>query len=102
MSVFRKYPWEEIYRYFQFKRDDSQDGLDVGETIASINSVTSKDKATGIDMSATMLSNISIFDDTQVTYLLKAGVSGSKYILDFKAISSRGQKLEGSVEIGVF
>ena len=64
MSVFRKYVWEEVYRYFQFKRDDGQDGLDVGETITSINSVTSKDKATGIDMSATMLSNISIYNDT--------------------------------------
>lgn len=98
--VFTKYAYEERTRYFEFKRDDGRDGLATGETLTSP-TVTCADADTGADCSSSMISGVSVVDDTKVAYTLKAGTAGSSYILDIRAVTTTGQKLEGKVEVEV-
>jgi hypothetical protein len=97
---FEKYAYEEVYRYFQFKRTDGKDGLATNEILVS-HSVTCKEKETGADYTSTMITNTAISGETQVVYLLKGGVSGTLYNIEVKAVTTQGQKLEGFVEIAV-
>lgn len=97
---FTKYAYEEVFRYYEFKRIDGKDGLATGEIIVS-HAVTCREKSTGTDVTSTMISNASIVDDTQVTYKLKSGEAGKTYQIIIKAVTSAGQKLEGVVEIYV-
>lgn len=100
--MFTKFDWEERYRYYQFKRPDGQDGLATGEVLASVDSVTCFEITSPyLDCSATMISNVAIYSSTQVTYLLKAGETGKNYLITVKATTTLGQKLEGTVNIGI-
>ena len=100
MADFTKYTYEERYRYYKFKRPDGEDGLAAGEILVS-HTVEALEKSAGTDVTATMISNASIVDDTQVTYKLKAGEAGKTYQIIIKAVTSAGQKLKGVVEIYV-
>ena len=99
MADFTKYAYEEIYRFFEFKRTDGKDGLATGETVDSA-VVTCADSA-GVDCTAAMISNTSTVNSTQVTYKLKAGSVGKAYTVTIKAVTSLGQKLEGIATIAV-
>jgi hypothetical protein len=48
MIVFRKYAYEERYRFYEFARTDGLDGLAEGEEIVSY-AVTCAEKETGTD-----------------------------------------------------
>jgi hypothetical protein len=100
MVDFQKYAYEEVYRYYEFKRSDGKDGLATGETI-STPAVTCKDATTGTDCSADMISNVSVVNSTQVVYKLKSGTVGSTYTVEVKALTSSGQKLEGKATIEI-
>jgi len=100
MINFTKYAWEEVHRYFEFKRPDGKDGLAVGETVSSVTSMTSTD-SNGIDCSSDMLASVVVANNTQVSYTLKAGTVGMSYVLDIKVVTSLGQHLEGKVNISV-
>lgn len=97
---FEKFDYEEVFRYFQFKRTDDQDGLADDETIIS-QTVTCQDLVTGVDCSSDMISNVSSLLGTQVIYKLKAGIAGNLYKIIIKVVTSNTQKLEGSVIIKV-
>lgn len=100
--MFTKFDWEERYRYYQFKRPDGQDGLAVGEVLLSADSVTCFEITSPfLDRSSTMISNVAIYSSTQVTYLLKGGETGKNYIVTVKATTTLGQKLEGTINIGI-
>jgi hypothetical protein len=99
MVVFEKYAYEEVFRYYEFKRTDGKDGLATGETITA-HTVTCAD-ADGLDCSAAMISSTSVVDDTRVTYKLKAGEAGETYTVTVTATTSAGQKLKGVVKIRV-
>jgi len=105
--MFQKYPYEERYRYFQFRRSDYQDGLSVSPPeylVASGSpsdlSVVCTDKD-GNDCSSSMISSVQIYMSTQVMYLLKGGDSGKTYTITIKATTNLGQKLEAVVQVGV-
>ena len=98
MASFVKYEYEEIYRYFEFKRDDGRDGLAENETLETC-SVTCTDS--GGNVQAGMIDDVGIVNDTQVQYKLLGGTVGETYTIDVRAVTSNGQKLEGKTEIEV-
>ena len=100
MPDFTKYAYEEIFRYFQFKRPDGQDGLGAAEILSS-QAVTCAEKETLVDTTATMISDTGIYDNTQVIYKIKGGTVGKSYYVYVRAITSTGQKLEGDVIVTV-
>jgi hypothetical protein len=100
MIVFRKYAYEEVYRAYEFARDDDLDGLASGETISS-HVVTCAEKVAGTDRTATMISNTSVVSGTQVSYLLKGGTAGTEYVITVTAVTTLGQKHKGVVDISI-
>jgi hypothetical protein len=48
-----------------------------------------------------MISDDSIVENTKVKYKLKAGTAGKSYTVIVKAVTSSGQKLEGTADIDV-
>lgn len=98
MIAFRKYAYEERYRAYEFARDDDGDGLADGETISS-HAVACAEKVAGTDCTAAMISNTSVVDDTQVSYLLKGGTAGTEYVITVTAVTDLGQKIKGQVGI---
>jgi len=100
--MFTKYPYEVRYRYFQFKRPDNLDGLAVGETLATVDSVTCLEVSSPyLDVTSDMIANFAIYLNTQVVYMLQGGLAGRTYMITIKATTSLGQKLEGVVYIKV-
>lgn len=100
MVVFKKFAYEERYRAYEFKRDDGNDGLAEGETIVS-HTVACAEKETGTDCTSAMISNTSVVDGTQVSYLLKGGTAGTIYVVSVTAITTLGQKLKAQTEISI-
>ncbi len=100
MIAFQKYAYEEVFRYYEFARDDGKDGLASGETLSS-QTVTCTEKIAGTDRTVTMISDTSIIDSTKVSYKLKAGAAGTIYYVDVRVVTSSGQKLEGKIEVEV-
>lgn len=96
-----KRSWEEIYRYHQFRRTDGRGWLNSLETIASVDSVSCREKETGTDVTSEMISNEAVYsgDNTSVIYLLKSGTQGIVYTICIKIISSNGQKFEDELEV---
>jgi hypothetical protein len=96
-----KRPWEEIFRYHQFRRTVGSGWLNSSETIASIHSITCREKETGTDTTSDMISNEAVYsgDNTSVIYMLKGGTPGIVYVINFKIISSNGQKFEDELEV---
>jgi hypothetical protein len=99
MADFEKYPYEEVFRYYEFARTDGRDGLASDETLSSC-TVACVD-ADGTDCSTAMISNAAVVENTQVKYKLKAGSAGTSYTVIVKAVTSTGQKLEGTASIDV-
>jgi hypothetical protein len=97
--VFEKYAYEELFRYFQFRRPDKNDGLADDETIISA-TVICKD-STGTDKSSEMISDISVVEDTKVKYKIKAGSEGEAYIVYIKGVTSKGQAPQGHSDIKI-
>lgn len=91
---FTKYAYEEVFRYFEFRRGDGKDGLADGETL-SAQAVTCVGKGTSTDYTSAMIASTSIVNQTQVKYLLKAGTLGRNYHVIVKVTTSNSQKLEG-------
>lgn len=94
MQDFAKYSYEELYRYYQFRREDGLDGLADLETISS-HTVTCVDVETGDDKTAEMIDGSSVVDGTMVEYLLKNGTAGKRYLVIIRAVTSNGQTFEG-------
>jgi hypothetical protein len=99
MADFWKYASEVRWRYYEFKRTDSQDGLAPGETISSPTAICLD--ADGVDCSATMISNVTAINSTQVSYKLKAGTAGKSYMLYFEAPTSNAQVVKGESSVDV-
>ena len=100
MTDFTKYEYEEVFRYYDFEREDGLDGLGDGETLSSV-AVTCQD-ADGADCSADMISDAAIVSGTfKASYKLKAGTAGETYTVVVQVETSEGQKLEGRATIEV-
>lgn len=100
MPDFTKYAYEEVFRYYDFERSDSLDGLADGETLSSV-TVTCKDTA-GNDCTSAMISNSAVVSSSaKAVYKLKAGTAGTSYIIYVKGVTSEGQKMEGRVTVDV-
>jgi hypothetical protein len=95
-----KKSYEEFFRYHEFKRDDGNGWLGDSETILAA-TVTAKERDTGMDVSASMISDVAPYNNTQVEYKLKAGTAGKIYVLTIQVATSTGQKFEDSLEAGV-
>jgi hypothetical protein len=95
---FRKSVYEEMYRYFEFSRDDAQDGLIDGEAITSY-TVTATDNADGSDVTAAMISGVSTVSDTRVVYFVSGGTVQHAYTITVKVETSRGQRFEGEASV---
>jgi len=100
MIAFRKHPYEERYRAYEFSRADGLDGLADGESLVACD-VSCVERDSGDDCASAMISNISVVNGTKVTYLLKQGTSGTVYILSITGETNFGQKLKGLVEIAI-
>lgn len=100
MINFRKYAYEELWLYYAFARADGKDGLAAGETISSV-AVTCLDSG-GVDKSATMISDAAVHSPaTTIIYKLKGGTAGSTYTVVVKAVTTEGQKIEGTSTVEV-
>jgi hypothetical protein len=100
--IITKQAYEEFWRYHNFLRSDGNGWLAVGETVSTC-TVLVKEKITGTDVSATMVSGV-VPDGTPVTrvkYYLKGGVSGTTYIIEIRCVTSTGQKFEDEIEVKV-
>ncbi len=98
MIDFSKSPWEEVYRYFEFARDDGMDGLVAGETIASA-TVTAID-SNGNDKSDDLIDEVT-HNGTRVTYRLRGGDHDNIYTITVRIVTTRGQQIEGTARIYV-
>lgn len=89
--MFIKSVYEEFYRLYDFSPL-----LADGETISNP-TVLVTEKKTGTDKSSTMVSNISVYNDTKVKYKIKAGTANKLYIITIRCETSNSQKFEGQV-----
>ena len=86
--IIAKTAYEVFYRYRDFTL-----WLASGETLSTA-TVTITDAVTGIDMSSTMVANVTVYQTTQVKYQLKGGVAGSSYNISIKVVTSNAQDFE--------
>jgi len=86
---------EEFFRYHDFAL-----WLNESETLSS-GEVKAYEKDSGIDVSSTIISDVSVYSSTKIKYKLKAGDAEKIYILKIRAISSNGQKFEDWLEFAV-
>lgn len=93
MTVIDKYPNESIFRYHQFRRPDGRGWLNESETLAGTPTVTSTDQSTG-EAQPSMISNVAIYNQTQVLYRLTGGTAGKTYMITITVTSSNGQIFE--------
>lgn len=91
--IFTKQP-SEIYPISV----DYSDVLDTGETISS-ESVTATDSA-GTDVTATLIDSTEISGST-IKAVIKAGTTGNKYKLTFKATTSDSNLYEDDITMRV-
>jgi len=98
MNIIEKTAYEELFRTCEFKRPDAQGWLNALETIASAEVIVIE-RGTGTDVSATMVSDVAPYNSTQVKYKLKGGVSGKRYDIRVKGITSNSQKFEEVFEL---
>lgn len=100
MVRIEKYSYEELFRYHQFLRADGQGGLNDLETVDTCEVVVTE-KATGDDVSSTMVANVAAYASTCVRYQLLAGDAGRMYTIAIRIVTSNGQKLEDRIELKV-
>lgn len=98
--MIEKTVYEEIFRTCEFKRPDGQGWLNDLETITTCE-VKCYEAGVGTDVSATMLSDVAVYNTTQVKYKLKAGEAGKQYYLKVRATTSNGQKMEAVFQMKV-
>jgi predicted deacylase len=85
--------YNEEFRTMQFRRADGHGQLNDKETITDC-AVVCTEKSTGTDATPEMISEVAVYDETQVKYRLKGGVAGKVYQLRIRITTSNGQKLE--------
>jgi hypothetical protein len=100
MADFKKYAYEEIWRYFNFDRGDDYDGLAVGETLSSV-TVTCED-STGTDVTSTMISGAAVSSAALAVYMIKGGTAGETYTVIIRGVTSESQKLEGRATVAIW
>ena len=71
--------------------------LGSGETISTA-AVTAKNKATGVDSSATVLTGSATISTPKIIQTVIAGTAGDSHVVQFKATTSAGNIFEGEVE----
>lgn len=93
-----KTSYEEIFRYHEFYRSDGKGWLTASETIITA-AVTAKEKDTGADVSAAMISDVAPYGSplTKVKYKLKAGTADKVYIITIQITTSNNQKFEDNI-----
>lgn len=101
MTLITKYPYEEHFRYHQFRRADGSGWLGSIETLTGTPAVTVKEVSSGVDRTPEMISNVAVYDTTQVIYFLKGGTANTLYIITIQVVSSEGQKFEDHLELKV-
>lgn len=84
----------------EFRTYDFSPQLTTGETLASATVQILRDD-TGADDSATMVSDVAVYNDTEVRYKLFGGVSGKTYRRVFRVTTSNNQQLEESAALQV-
>ena len=92
MISISKPAYNEEYRDFEFKRPDGKGQLSATETLTAATAICSN-VATGEDATAEMIDFVSVHESTAVAYLLKGGVIGTTYKIEFRVSTSNGQKL---------
>lgn len=100
MTRIEKSVYEEPFRYHQFKRADGRGWLNELETVSTC-TVTITEKATGDDVSSTMVANVAAYASTCVRYQLLGGVAGRVYTIDIRCVTSNTQKFEDKIELKV-
>jgi hypothetical protein len=101
MTRIAKYPYEEIFRYRQFRRADGSGWLNSSETLTGTPTVTVKEATSGVDRTQEMISDVAVYDTTQVIYFLKGGTANTLYIITIQVVSSNGQRFEDHLELKV-
>lgn len=95
-----KTPWEEHFRACQFLRPDGGGPLTDGETLTAA-TVTATLQPAGTDATAALISDVAVYQGTQVRYKLKGGTAGKDYQLTVRAETSNGQKFEERLPLKV-
>jgi len=90
---------EIFYRYHQFRRTDGDGWLGASETISSC-SVRIIDSS-NVNVSSSMVDNVTVYEDTQISYRLKGGTSGKTYTIDITVVTSESQTFEDSIKLKV-
>lgn len=93
-----KFVWEEFHRAIQFRRADGRGPLAAEETLTSATAVVID--SAGEEHPA-MISNVSVYNSTQVRYRIAAGMPGGRYQIRFQVITNTGQKFEERIPVMV-
>ncbi|MBC7963808.1 MAG: hypothetical protein H7Y05_12790 [Steroidobacteraceae bacterium] len=90
---------EEI-RTFEWRRPDGSGQLNDVATLASTTLVCSE-AVSGTDVSANMIAQVAVYNQTQTRYQLKAGTKNQLYNLEFRCVDSNGQKLADTLTLKI-
>ena len=93
-----KKPYEEYFRYHNFKRKSAGGCLNDDETIESaiVLVVSANDED---DEYPEMVGTVSVWNGTYVVYWLKGGEKGKKYEIKVRIVTSNNQKFENDKPI---
>ena len=92
---FTKSVYEEFFRYHDFSN-----WLNESETLSTGNVIV-LNKETEEDVSDSMVSDIEVYDDVKVKYLIKGGTTGTTYTVKIQCTTINGQKFEDQIELKV-
>lgn len=93
-----KKPYEEYFRYYDFKRKRERGCLDDDEKIETTEVIVC-DLNNEDDDYPEMVGDVTIETDTVVSYLLKGGEKGRKYKIIIRIVTSAEQKFENNKPI---
>lgn len=100
MIRIEKRPYEEFFRFHEFRRADGRGWLNSSETLSSCG-VTITEKATGADVSAAMVANVAVYSSTQVRYQLLGGSPNALYTVAIQVVTTNEQRFEDKIELKV-
>jgi len=89
-----KQPWEELLRYMDFV-----DRIATGDTVASCPIVATDEEGTVV--TGSMIDGPTALSGSRVYYTLKGGTHGKTYKINFKAVSTAGNKPEEDLMVEV-
>jgi len=99
MLEIEKPDYNDEFRTVQFRRPDGKGQLNAEEVITACD-ILCAERSSGTPV-ADMVSEVAVYDQTQVRYRLKGGSPDKVYLLTVRITTSNGQKLAEKILVRV-